>query len=433
MPILKSLARFVNTFRVNDARQMSPAYSMGPSTSVRPHTPRLRYTNERSIIASIYTRIGIDVAGVDIRHIKLDEKNRYRENIKSELNRCFTLEPNIDQGPFAFRLDIAMTMFDGGTSAIVPVDTSVDPNTGEILEIHSIRVGEIIEWLPKHVRVSLYNEDKGIREDVLVPKRETAIIENPFYSVMNESNSTLKRLTRKLSLLDVVDEQSSSGKLDIIIQLPYVVKTEAMRQRAEKRREDIEFQLKGSQYGIAYADGTEKITQLNRPAENNLLAQVEYLTKMLYDEIGITEKVMDGTADEATMLNYHNRTIDPILTAITQAMHRTFVGAKGVDNGEQIRAFRNPFKYMPMSQIAEVTDKLARNEVVTSNEMRDVIGLPPSDDPKADMLVNSNMPQPGSAGVAMDASIAEMDSIMNETLDGLSSDVDEVIKGLADG
>jgi hypothetical protein len=366
-------------------------------STVSPSRSRLRIYNERSIIGSIYTRLGIDVASVDFRHVVLDDMDRYKEDIDSPLNRCLTLEPNLDQGPRAFRQDIALTLFDSGVAAIVPVDTTIDPETKEVLDIYTLRVGEIVNWYSNHVKVSLYNEAKGIREEIILEKRSVAIVENPLYTVMNEPNSTLQRLTRKLSLLDAVDEQSSSGKLDLIIQLPYAVKTEARRERAEQRRQDIELQLKGSQYGIAYTDGTEKITQLNRPAENNLLKQVEYLTKLLYEQLGLTEEVMNGTADETAMRNYHNRTVEPIVDAVKEAMQRSFIGPEGARKKERILYFMDPFKLVPVSEIAEITDKLARNEVLTSNEIRQIIGFKPSTDPKADKLQNSNMPEPPSS------------------------------------
>jgi hypothetical protein len=287
-----------------------------------------------------------------------------------------------------------MTMFDRGVAALVPVDTTQDPTTHEVIDIYTLRVGEIVQWYPEHVRLSVYNESKGIREEITLEKRFVAIVENPLYAVMNEPNSTLQRLIRKLSFLDAVDEQSASGKLDLIIQLPYVIKTDARREQAEKRREDIEFQLKGSQYGIAYTDGTEKITQLNRPAENNLMAQIEYLVKMLYGQLGITDEVMNGTADEAAMINYSNRTVEPILSAIVEAMQRAFIGHQGTANFERIRYFKNPFKLVPVADLAEIVDKFTRNEILSSNEVRGYIGIPPSKDPKADQLVNSNMPQP---------------------------------------
>lgn len=362
------------------------------STNESPSRPRLRFFNDKSIVSAIYNRISIDVAGVQYKHIVLDDKGRYLEDKDSHLNDCFTLEPNLDQGPRAFRQDIVMTLFDKGVAALVPVDTAKNPNTNEIFDIYTMRVGEIVKWYPKHVRVSVYNEIKGKREEVTLEKRYVAIVENPLYSVMNEPNGTLQRLIRKLGLLDAVDEQSGSGKLDLIIQLPYVIKSDARRAQAEKRRDDIEFQLKGSKYGIAYTDGTEKITQLNRPAENNLLKQIEYLTNMLYGQLGITEDVMNGTADEKTMINYHNRTVEPIVEAIIEAMQRAFLGPTATKNKERILYFLNPFRLLSLAETAEVADKFTRNEVLSANELRGFMGIAPSKDPKADELRNSNMP-----------------------------------------
>lgn len=395
MPVFASLKRAWNAFR-SDA-QSYPDYSqdLGPSSygsSSTPHRPRLRYYNERSIVSSIYTRISIDVAAILIRHIKLDADDRYADNVDSSLNQCLTLEPNIDQAPRAFRQDIVMTLFDKGVAVIVPVDTEQNPEKTDEFEILTMRVGDIVAWYPKHIRVNLYNEATGYRQEITLEKRYVAIVENPLYAVMNEPNSTLQRLIRKLSLLDAVDEASSSGKLDLIIQLPYVIKSEARKLQAEKRREDIEFQLRGSQYGIAYTDGTEKITQLNRPAENNLMHQVEYLTSMLYGQLGLTEEIMNGTADEKAMLNYYNRTIEPILDSIIEAMQRSFIGVDSTEKRERIRYFRDPFKLVPVAQLAEIADKFSRNEILTPNEVRGFMGIPPSKDPKADKLVNSNMP-----------------------------------------
>jgi hypothetical protein len=386
-----------NVFRSSSNERDDYQYfgnTMGPSYGYKPDRVKMTFFNERSIISSIYNRISIDVAGIGLRHVKLDEIGRYAEDIDSFLNRTLTLEPNLDQSPRAFRQDIALTLFDKGCAAIVPVDTGDNPITHERVEIYTLRVGEITAWYPKHVKVSLYNEAKGARQDVTLEKRMVAIVENPLYAVMNEPNSTLQRLIHKLGLLDAVDEQSGSGKLDIIIQLPYVIKSEARRQQAEQRRQDIEFQLKGSRYGIAYTDGSEKITQLNRPAENNLLAQVEFLTGMLYDQLGITNEIMSGTADEKTMINYFNRTIEPIVDSVVESMQRSFLGPLGVANRERIRYFRDPFKLVPVSEIAEIADKFTRNEILTSNEIRGFMGIPPSTDPKADQLVNSNMPTP---------------------------------------
>lgn len=354
----------------------------------------LRIPNERSIISSIYTRLAVDVAQVDIRHVKVDEKRRYLEDVDSGLNSCLSLEANLDQAATALRMDVAYTLFDHGVAAIVPVETSINPNFSGSFDIRTLRVGRITQWYPKHVRVDLYNENTGRRQEVILEKKFVAIVENPFYSVMNEPNSTLQRLVRKLALLDVIDEQSSSGKLDLIIQLPYVVKSEARRQQAEQRRKDIEVQLKGSQYGIAYTDGTEKITQLNRPAENNLLNQVQYLTQMLYGQLGLTEEIMNGTADEKTMLNYQNRTIVPIVNAVAEELRRKFLTKTARTQKHWIMYFRDPFKLVPINDIAEIADKFTRNEILTSNEIRQIIGMKPSDDPKADELKNSNMPAP---------------------------------------
>lgn len=362
--------------------------------AARPDRQRLFISSERSIVSSIYTRLGVDVAGYRFAHVRLDNQGRYAADINSGLNRCLNVEANIDQAARQFRQDIAMTLFDKGVAAIVPVDTTISPlNTGGY-DIKTMRVGHIISWFPQHVRVSLYNDQIGRREELTLPKSTVAIVENPLYDVMNEPNSTLQRLIRKLNLLDAVDEQSGSGRLDLIIQLPYVIKSEARRQQAEQRRIDIEQQLKDSRYGIAYTDGTEKITQLNRPAENNLLKQVEYLTEMLYSQLGLTPEVMTGQADEKQMLNYINRTIEPILVSIQEAMRRSFLTKTAQSQGQEILFFAQPFKLMSIGEIAEAADKLKRNEVISSNEIRPALNLPPSKDPKADQLINSNMPQP---------------------------------------
>lgn len=380
-----------NAFRGEETRL--PTFDgHGASYSIRPDRVRLNMHSDKSIIGSIYTRIGIDVAAVDMMHVRLDENRRYVETINSGLNYCLTVEANIDQAARAFRQDAAMTMFDEGVIAIVPIETSVNPISDGGYDIRNVRVGRIVTWYPEHVTVNVYNEKRGTREDITLPKRLVAIAENPLYSVMNEPNGTLQRLIRKLSLLDAVDEASGSGKLDLIIQLPYVIKSEARKQQAEQRAKDIEFQLKGSKYGIAYTDGTEKITQLNRPAENNLLAQVEFLTEMLYSQLGITKEVFTGEANEQVMLNYHNRTIEPILTAITQAMRRTFLTKTARTQGHSIEFFRNPFSLVALSDIAEIADKFTRNEVLSSNEIRSIVGMKPADDPKADELRNKNLP-----------------------------------------
>ena len=364
----------------------------GGSSSSRPDRTRLRIPNERSIISSIYTRLSIDVASVDMRHVRLDEQKRYVEDIESGLNNCLTVEANIDQAARAFRQDVAMTLFDKGVAALVPVDTNINPEQSGGYDIMTLRVGDIVSWYPSHVRVSLYNETIAKRQEITLHKSTIAIIENPLYAVMNEPNSTLQRLLNKLNLLDAIDQQSASGKLDIIIQLPYVIKSEARRQQAEQRRNDIEFQLKGSQYGIAYTDGTEKITQLNRPAENNLMSQIEFLTEMLYGQLGLTEEVMNGTADEKAMLNYWNRTIEPVLTSMVEAMRRSFLTKTARTQKQDVKFFRDPFRLVPIENIAEIADKFTRNEIMSSNEIRQVVGLAPHNDPKADKLVNSNMP-----------------------------------------
>lgn len=383
-----------NAFNGRDALQ-PPRYedSIGMSYGYRPDRSRLSITNERSLISSIYTRLSVDIASNPIKHVRTDEHDRYLEDVESGLNYCLTQEANIDQGARAFRQDIVMTLFDKGVAAIVPVETSINPSVSASYEIKNMRVGEILAWYPKHIQLRLYNERLGKREDIVLPKEQVAIVENPLYAIMNEPNSTLQRLIYKLNLLDAVDEQSSSGKLDIIVQLPYTVKSEARRQQAMQRREDIEFQLRGSKYGIAYVDATEKITQLNRPAENNLLKQVEYLMQLLYTQLGLTEEIMNGTADEKAMLNYTNRTIEPVLGAITEAMARAFLTKTARTQRQAIMYFTNPFSLVPIADMAEIADKFTRNEILTSNEIRQILGIKPADDPKADELRNSNMPE----------------------------------------
>jgi hypothetical protein len=393
LALLKQVKKAWNAFTSNEQTKVSSHESYGPSSSQLPQRRSFGILNDKTIVTSVYNRMAIDVASLDIRHIMLDESGRYLDDKDSRLNKCLTFQPNIDQGPRAIRQDAATTMFDKGVVAIVPVDTVRYEDDPLGFDIESLRIGEVVQFYPKHVRVSVWNEAKGIREEVTLEKRFVAIAQNPFYAIMNEPNSTLQRLIRKLQLLDVVDEQSGSGKLDIIIQLPYIVKSKARQEQAEKRREDLEFQLKNSQYGIAYTEASEKIIQLNRPAENNLLAQVTYLTNLLYSQLGLTEEIMNGTADEATMLNYFNRTIKPIIDSIVEAMQRAFLGTMGTHEKEQIKYFRDPFALVPVGQIAEIADKFTRNEVLTSNEIRGFIGVRPSKDPKADQLVNSNMPQ----------------------------------------
>lgn len=383
-----------NVFTGQQAGIENRVYSgyYGSATSSRTDRQRFSISNERSIISSIYTRIAIDASSLDVRHVRTDDQRRFVEEIDSGLNNCLLLEANIDQPATQFRLDLVMTLCEEGCAAIVPVDTSLDIVESGSFDILTMRVGRIVSWFPKHVRVSVYNENTGLREEITLPKKSVAIVENPLYSVMNEPSSTLQRLIRKLTLLDSADEVTASGKLDIIIQLPYTIKSEARRQQAEQRRKDIEFQLKGSQYGIAYSDATEKVTQLNRPAENNLLTQVEYLTKLLYVQLGLTEEVMNGTADEKAMLNYWNRTIEPILTAIVEAMRRNFLTKTARTQNQWIMFFRDPFKLVPIENIAEIADKFARNEILTSNEIRQIVGYKPAKDKKADQLINSNMP-----------------------------------------
>ena len=364
----------------------------GMSYTYRPDRVRFSRGNERSIVTSVYNKIAMDVASVDIRHCRIDENGRYTEDIDSDFNRCLTLEANIDQSHRAFRQDIVMSMFDEGAVAIVPIEAKGDPTLSTSFDIRSMRVGKIVEWFPRSVKVEVYNDRTGKKEKIIMPKKSVGIVENPLYSVINEPNSTMKRLIRKLNILDAIDEQSGSGKLDLIIQLPYAVKGELKEQQANKRRDSIIDQLKGP-YGIAYIDGTEKVTQLNRPVENNLMKQIEYLTNLLYSQIGITPSVMDGTADEKTMLNYNNRTVEPIVSAIVDAMKRSFISRTAMTQGQTIMAFRDPFKLVPINNIAEIADKFTRNEILTSNEIRQIIGFKPSSDPKADQLINSNIAQ----------------------------------------
>lgn len=359
----------------------------------RPDRVRLARGNERSIVTSVINKIALDVASIDIKHCKIDEQGRFSEVLKTTLNDRLTLEANIDQTARAFIQDIMMTMLDKGVAVVVPVDTSVNINETNSYDIYSMRVGYVTAWLPAHVKVSLYNDRKGRREEILLAKEKVGIIENPLYSVMNEPNSTLQRLIRKLVLLDSIDEQNSSGKLDLIIQLPYTVKSELRKQQASERRQEIERQLTGSKYGIAYIDGTEKVTQLNRPVENNLMKQIEYLTSMLYSQLGITQAVLDGTADENTMNNYYNRTIEPFISAIVNELDRKFITKTARTQGQKILFFRDPFRLIPVSKVGEIADSFTRNEILTSNEIRQIIGRKPSDDPKADQLVNSNINQ----------------------------------------
>lgn len=367
---------------------------IGFSSSYRPDRIRMTRGNERSIVTSIYNRIALDVAAIDIRHSKLDKDGRYLEDVNSGLNNCLSLEANIDQTSRAFMQDIVLSMFDEGCVAVVPIDTTTDPNVTGSYDIDSMRTGKVLEWYPRHVKVRVYNDRTGRKEDLILSKEYVSIIENPLFAVINEPNSTMQRLIRKLNLLDYVDEQSSSGKLDLIIQLPYVIKTAARRKQAEERKKNIEDQLRDSPFGIAYTDGTERITQLNRPIENNLMKTIEYLTSMLYSQLGITQSIMDGTADEKTMLNYNTRTIEPIISAIANEFKRKFLTKTARTQGQSISVFRDPFKLVPVSDIAEIADKFTRNEIATSNEIRQVIGWKPSKDPKADELRNKNLSEP---------------------------------------
>jgi len=378
--------------------------------SGRPDRPTPRFQNERSIISAIYNRIALDAASADIRHIRRDNDERYEEDIDSNLNNCLKVEANIDQGARHFIRDIVHTLFDEGCIAIVPIDVTLNPIQTAGWDVLTMRIGIITAWYPDHVRVSVFNQQKQRREEIRLAKKYVAIVENPFYTVMNEPNSTLQRLLRKLYLLDVVDEATSSGKLDLIIQLPYVVKSESRRTQAEQRRSDIEWQLKGSKYGIAYTDGTEKIVQLNRPTENKLLEQIEYLFGLLYSQLGITKEIMDGTADEAAMINYYNRTVGPVLEAIVEAMRRTFLTKTARTQGQWVTYFRDPFKFVPISDIAEIADKFTRNEIASSNDIRTAIGWKPSKEAKADKLLNSNMPAPSELALSKRQSIEEGDS-----------------------
>ncbi len=396
---------------------------LGMSYSYRADRPRMSRGNERSIVTSVYNRIALDVAALNVQHVRLDENGRFLSVIDDGLNNCLTLEANVDQTARSFVQDVVISMFDEGSVAIVPVDTTTDPNVSGSYDIQSLRVGQILDWYPQYIRARVYNEQTGRKEDIVVPKSAVAIIENPLYAVINEPNSTMQRLIRKLNLLDVIDEQSGSGKLDLIIQLPYVIKTEARRQQAENRRKDIESQLSGSKYGIAYTDGTEHITQLNRSVNNNLMSQIEYLTSMLYSQLGITQSILDGTADEKTMLNYNNRTIEPIISAIVDEMKRKFLTKTARSQGQSISFFRDPFKLVPVNEIAEIADKFTRNEIMTSNEIRQVVGMKPSDDPRADELRNKNLSEPSGS----DQQSEEMPTTTDDSVEGSASDLDDKI------
>ena len=363
----------------------------GSSYTISPTRPRFTRGNERTIVTSVYNRIAIDASNIDIMHVRLDDEGRFKEPIKSNLNNCLTVEANIDQTSRAFMLDVVISLLDEGCVAVVPVKTTLNPNNTESYDIEELRTGRIMEWFPKHVLVRLYNDETGMYQDITLPKSQVAIIENPLYTIMNEPNSTMQRLIHKLSLLDIIDEESSSGKMDLIIQLPYIIKNDTKRSQAEERRKQIEDQLRGSRYGVAYIDGTEKVTQLNRSVENNILKQVEYLTNLLYSQLGLTQTIMDGTADENAMNNYYNRTVEPVVSAIVDEFHRKFLTKTARTQGQAIMFFRDPFKLMSVTAIADTADKFTRNELLSSNEFRQIIGRKPSTDPKADMLLNKNI------------------------------------------
>ena len=397
MALTTRIRNVLNTFLSNGSSAYSSPPPPGQSSS-QPSDSRVPrfYYNDKSIISSVYNRIAMDVAGIEVKHVKTDEVRRYADDMESALQDCFMLEANLDQGPRQFRQDVAMTLFDMGVAAVVPVDYKTDENDEHIIDVITMRCGEIREYKPRHIRASVYNdhEDVGRRQDLWLRKDMTAIVQNPLYAVMNEPSGTVQRLMRKLTLLDTADEVAGSGKIDLLIQLPYVTKSEERRRQAAQKMADIEFQLKGSEYGVAYIDATDKVTQLNRPAENNLLKQVEYLINLLYTQLGVTPEIMNGTADEAAMLNYYNRTIVPVVEAIVEAEIRAFIGKLGMERNEWIMFFTDPFKFVPLSQLADIVDKLSRNKVMTPNEWRQRLGLKPSDDPEADKLLNANMPQP---------------------------------------
>ena len=399
-------SRFKRAWNAFTNRDPTPFFnSMGASYSYRPDRTRFTRGNERTIVTAVYNKIAIDVAGLDIQHCKLDQNGGYISPINSGLNNCLTLEANKDQTSRSFIQDIVMSMFDEGVVAVVPIDTSDNPNFTNSYDIYTMRVAQVLEWFPDHVRLKVYNDRTGVKEEVIVNKSNVAIIENPLFAIINEPNSVMQRLVRKLALLDSIDEQSGSGKLDLIIQLPYVIKSEARKKQADDRRKEIENQLAGSKYGIAYTDGTEKITQLNRPVENNLMGQIEYLTNMLFSQLGITQTILDGTADEKTMLNYFNRTVEPIVSAIVDEFKRKFLTKTARSQNQSIAFFRDPFKLAPINDIAEIADKFTRNEIFTKNEIRQIVGKKPSNDPKADKLINSNIAQPDVKQESVDTNI----------------------------
>lgn len=412
MGIRDRLQHAWNAFVYNDNNYVDPQ-NLGGLSTFKPDRVHFSRGVERSIVTSVYNRLALDVSSIAIKHVRLDENGRFKEEVDSGLQNCLNVEANIDQTGRAFLQDVVMSMLDEGCVAIVPVDTTIDPAKSGSYEINTMRTGKILEWYPAHVRVRVYNDRKGIHEELVLPKSSVAIIENPLYAVINEPNSTMQRLIRKLNLLDVVDEQTSSGKLDLIIQLPYVIKTDARRKQAEERRKDIEMQLSGSKYGIAYTDGTERITQLNRPAENNLMKQVEYLTSMLYSQLGLTQSIMDGSADDKTMLNYYNRTVEPILAAITDEIKRKFLTKTARAQKQTVMYFRDPFKLTPVVDLAEIADKFTRNEIMTSNEIRQIVGMKPATDPSADELRNKNLNQ-SNEEVGNKKAIESPEEIQNE-------------------
>ena len=412
MGIRDRLQHAWNAFVYNDNTYVDPQ-NLGGLSTYKPDRVHFSRGVERSIVTSVYNRLALDVSSIAIKHVRLDENGRFKEEVDSGLQNCLNVEANIDQTGRAFLQDVVMSMLDEGCVAIVPVDTTIDPAKSGSYEINTMRTGKILEWYPAHVRVRVYNDKRGIHEELVLPKSAVAIIENPLYAVINEPNSTMQRLIRKLNLLDVVDEQTSSGKLDLIIQLPYVIKSEARRKQAEERRKDIEMQLSGSKYGIAYTDGTERITQLNRPAENNLMKQVEYLTSMLYSQLGLTQSIMDGSADDKTMLNYYNRTVEPILAAITDEIKRKFLTKTARAQKQTVMYFRDPFKLTPVVDLAEIADKFTRNEIMTSNEIRQIVGMKPATDPSADELRNKNLNQ-SNEEVGNKKAIESPEEIQNE-------------------
>lgn len=427
---------FLNRDPVDRVSPYSGGYDteLGAGHSMNPTRARFGFSGERSIISSIYTRLAVDAASIDLRHVKLDEQDRYVEDIKSGMHNCLNIEANIDQSGRAFLQDLYMTMFEGGHIAILPIDMSKAPKNGGLFDIESWRIGIVVQWYPRHVRVEAYNDRTGRREQVTVEKRHVGLVENPFYTVMNEPNSTLQRLIRKLALLDIVDEKVSSGKLDMLIQLPFPIRSEGRRQDAEQRRRDIEVQLKDSTHGIAYIDATEKVTQLNRPLENNLLTQVERLLELLYNQLGLTKGVMDGSAEEAEMLNYFNRTIEPVIGAVAAELKRKFLTKTARTQGHDVIYFRDPFKLVPMKELAELADKFTRNEIVSANEFRGFIGMRPSKDPKADMLINSNLTVPqtqlSGAGEVVEGEVVETETDEGDMFEEVNAVLDETFAKL---